>query len=98
MNQHLEHVGHARRALSAEEYKHLMRIVQSGKDLLSKLLTNEEELRALLNGLNGGYVAPQFGGDVIRDGARVLPTGRNIHAMDPWRIPSELAMQRGELI
>lgn len=98
MNQRLEHVGHAKRALSAEEQKHLMRIVQSGKDLLGKLLTNEEELRSLLNGLNGGYVAPQFGGDVIRDGARVLPTGRNIHAMDPWRIPSELAMQRGELI
>jgi hydrogenobyrinic acid a,c-diamide cobaltochelatase (EC 6.6.1.2) len=84
--------------LSQEEQKRLARIIQAGKDLLSKLLTNQAELHSLLNGLNGGYVAPQFGGDVIRDGARVLPTGRNIHAMDPWRVPSELAMQRGQQI
>ncbi|KER09684.1 MAG: hypothetical protein HY22_10090 [[Candidatus Thermochlorobacteriaceae] bacterium GBChlB] len=84
--------------LSPEQFKRLSRIVNAGKELLSKLLTNDAELTSLINGLNGGYVAPQFGGDVIRDGARVLPTGRNIHAMDPWRVPSELAMQRGERI
>lgn len=86
------------RPLSPEEQKQLAHIVEEGRQVLKKLLTNQEELRALLNGLNGGYVAPQFGGDVIRDGARVLPTGRNIHAMDPWRVPSDLAMKRGELI
>ncbi|MCS7012822.1 MAG: cobaltochelatase subunit CobN [Chloroherpetonaceae bacterium] len=86
------------RPLSPEEQKQLAHIVHEGKALLSKLLTNQEELRALINGLNGGYIAPQFGGDVIRDGARVLPTGRNIHAMDPWRVPSDLAMKRGEMI
>lgn len=33
-------------------------------------------------------VLPAPGGDLIRDGAAVLPTGRNIHALDPYRIPS----------
>jgi len=93
-----QHSASHARMLSQEEQKRLARIIQAGKDLLSKLLTNQAELHSLLNGLNGGYVAPQFGGDVIRDGARVLPTGRNIHAMDPWRVPSELAMQRGQQI
>ena len=27
--------------------------------------------------------------------AGVLPTGRNIHALDPFRIPSKVAMARG---
>ena len=38
---------------------------------------------------------PAPGGDVVRDGAGVLPTGRNIHALDPYRIPSAAAMVRG---
>ena len=32
---------------------------------------------------------------LFRDGAGVLPTGRNIHALDPYRIPSVVAMERG---
>ena len=36
------------------------------------------------------------GGDVIRDGASILPTGRNIYALDPYRVPSTLAMIRGK--
>ena len=38
----------------------------------------------------------QQGGDVIRDGASILPTGRNIYALDPYRVPSTLAMIRGK--
>lgn len=38
----------------------------------------------------------QKGGDVIRDGASILPTGRNIYALDPYRVPSTLAMIRGK--
>jgi magnesium chelatase subunit H len=34
----------------------------------------------------------------VRDGVHVLPSGRNIHSIDPWRIPSELAFKRGTLI
>ncbi|CAE7654706.1 bchH, partial [Symbiodinium sp. CCMP2456] len=40
-------------------------------------------------------VPPAPGGDVIRDGASVLPTGRNIHALDPYRVPSATALARG---
>ncbi|MDX2128506.1 MAG: cobaltochelatase subunit CobN [Chloroherpetonaceae bacterium] len=81
--------------LSPEDEAKLLKIVNAGKDLLGKLQTNENEIHSLLNALEGGYTLPQFGGDVIRDGSAVLPTGRNIHAMDPWRIPSDLAMKRG---
>lgn len=32
------------------------------------------------------YVRPAPGGDLLRDGTSVLPTGRNIHALDPYRM------------
>ncbi|MDD1427960.1 cobaltochelatase subunit CobN, partial [Dolichospermum sp. ST_sed9] len=38
------------------------------------------------------------GGDLLRDGAGVLPTGRNIHALDPYRMPSPAAFERGKEI
>jgi len=62
------------------------------------LQRNREELTNLLRGLNGEYIPPAPGGDLLRDGPGVLPTGRNIHALDPYRIPSAGAMARGRTI
>ena len=42
-------------------------------DLLSK---NTEEIDSVVNALDGGYVKPIPGGDLLRDGTSVLPTGR----------------------
>ncbi|DBA83121.1 TPA: Magnesium chelatase [Trebouxia sp. C0005] len=56
---------------------------------------NTEEMRSILRALNGEYIEPQAGGDLLRDGAGVLPTGRNIHALDPYRMPSQAALERG---
>ena len=36
---------------------------------------NTEEMRSILRALNGEYIEPQAGGDMLRDGAGVLPTG-----------------------
>lgn len=38
---------------------------------------NTEELGSLLRALNGEYVLPEAGGDLLRDGAGALPTGIN---------------------
>jgi magnesium chelatase subunit H len=65
------------------------------KDLL---MQSTDELTNLLRGLNGEYIPPAPGGDLLRDGAGVLPTGRNIHALDPYRMPSPAAYQRGREI
>jgi magnesium chelatase subunit H len=62
------------------------------------LQQNSEELQNLLRGLNGEYIPPAPGGDLLRDGAGVLPTGRNIHALDPYRMPSPAAYERGRAI
>lgn len=57
---------------------------------------NTDELSSLLKGLNGQYILPGVGGDLLRDGRGVLPTGRNIHALDPYRLPSPGAWARGQ--
>mmetsp|Transcript_24668 Transcript_24668/g.97881 ORF Transcript_24668/g.97881 Transcript_24668/m.97881 type:complete len:1448 (-) Transcript_24668:96-4439(-) len=54
-----------------------------------------DELANLVRGLEGGFVPSGLGGDVLRDGVDVLPTGRNAHALDPYRMPSESAWRRG---
>jgi magnesium chelatase subunit H len=59
---------------------------------------NREEIGHLLAGLGGQYIPPAPGGDLLRDGPGVLPTGRNIHALDPYRMPSPGALVRGRQI
>ena len=65
------------------------------RDLLSQ---TTDEITNLLRGLNGEYIPPAPGGDLLRDGPGVLPTGRNIHALDPYRMPSPAAYERGKAI
>lgn len=69
------------------------------RDRITQLLNQtSDELTNLLRGLNGEYIPPAPGGDLLRDGAGVLPTGRNIHALDPYRMPSPAAYERGRAI
>ena len=65
---------------------------------LGELLGNmqrECELPALVHALAGGYTAPSPGNDVARNPA-VVPTGRNIHGLDPFRVPNAAAVLAGE--
>ncbi|MGB7415408.1 MAG: cobaltochelatase subunit CobN, partial [Thermosynechococcaceae cyanobacterium] len=67
-------------------------------EIRSLLAQTGDELTNLLRGLNGEYIPPAPGGDLLRDGPGVLPTGRNIHALDPYRMPSPAAYERGREI
>ena len=57
-------------------------------------LENDHELPALMAAMNARFIAPVAGGDVIR-APEILPTGRNIHAFDPFRMPTAFAMRDG---
>ena len=61
---------------------------------LDALLAADHEIPALLHALDGGYLRPAPGGDLLRN-TDVLPTGRNLHGFDPFRIPSAFAVQDG---
>jgi magnesium chelatase subunit H len=57
-------------------------------------LAEDQELPALMRALDGRFVPPAPGGDLLRTPA-VLPTGRNLHGFDPFRIPSAFAVADG---
>jgi len=57
----------------------------------------DNELGALLQALEGEYVLPGPGGDPIRN-PDVLPTGKNIHALDPQAIPTTAAVQSAKIV
>ncbi len=61
---------------------------------IDALLRRDHELPALMRALDGRFIRPAPGGDLVRTPA-VLPTGRNVHGFDPFRIPSAFAVSEG---
>ncbi|MBX9796836.1 magnesium chelatase subunit H [Sphingomonas sp.] len=61
---------------------------------LAAALAHNDELGALVHALDGGFVRPAPGGDLIRT-PDILPTGRNLHGFDPFRIPGSFALAEG---
>jgi magnesium chelatase subunit H len=57
-------------------------------------LAEDTEVTGILRALDGRYIRPAPGGDILRTPA-ILPTGRNLHGFDPFRIPSSFAIQDG---
>jgi magnesium chelatase subunit H len=60
----------------------------------SRWLDQDYEIPALMRALDARFIRPAPGGDVLQNSA-VLPTGRNLHGHDPFRIPSAYAMRDG---
>jgi magnesium chelatase subunit H len=60
----------------------------------AKLLAEDHEIDGILRALDGRFVRPAPGGDLLRT-PQILPTGRNLHGFDPFRIPSAYAIQDG---
>ncbi|MCJ2046922.1 magnesium chelatase subunit H [Methylobacterium sp. J-078] len=59
-----------------------------------RLLSQDHEIQGLLRALDGRFIAPVAGGDLLRN-PDILPTGRNLHGFDPYRIPSAFALADG---
>ena len=81
----------------AARAEHLGTMADRAPETLARvdaLLQEDTELPALMRALSARYIAPVPGGDLIRS-PEVLPTGRNIHAFDPFRMPTAFAMADG---
>jgi magnesium chelatase subunit H len=63
---------------------------------LDALLAVDHEVPAIIHALDAGYIRPAPGGDLLRT-TDVLPTGRNLHGFDPFRIPSAFAVRDGAI-
>ncbi len=64
------------------------------RGLAAEALKRDSELTGLMNALSAHFIAPVPGGDLIRSPG-ILPTGRNIHAFDPFRMPTAFAVADG---
>jgi magnesium chelatase subunit H len=60
-------------------------------------VVKDNELASLQKALRGEYIEPGPGGDPIRN-PNVLPTGKNIHALDPQAIPTSAAVQSAAVV
>lgn len=66
-------------------------------DVCLEQVVKDNELGALKQALRGEFVEPGPGGDPIRN-PLVLPTGKNIHALDPQSIPTQAALKSARLV
>ena len=62
-----------------------------------KQIVADQEVEGLLNALNGKYIIPGPGGDPIRN-PDVLPTGKNMHGLDPQSIPTSAAVDVAKVV
>jgi magnesium chelatase subunit H len=61
---------------------------------LNAALSTNGEIDGIVRALSGQYIRPVTGGDLLRT-PEILPTGRNIHGFDPFRLPSTYAVKDG---
>lgn len=66
------------------------------EEVLERIVA-DNELGALVKALEGDYTLPGPGGDTVRNPI-VLPTGRNIHALDPQSIPTAAAVKSAQIV
>lgn len=60
----------------------------------ARLMQTDHEIEGLIHALDARYIAPAPGGDLLR-APEILPTGRNVHGFDPFRLPSAFALHDG---
>ena len=65
-------------------------------NIREQLETNHEVV-GLMRALRGEYIEPGPGADIIQN-PKILPTGRNTHAVNPYSVPSASAVRRAEPI
>jgi cobaltochelatase CobN len=63
--------------------------------LLPNIQRVDDEIRATLRALDGGFVEPGPSGAPSRGQADILPTGKNFYSVDPRMIPSRAAWEVG---
>ena len=78
-------------AMDADDLSTALMVELQAADVM---LAKDTEVDAMLRALDGRFIRPAPGGDILRTPA-VLPTGRNMHGFDPFRIPSSFAVKDG---
>jgi cobaltochelatase CobN len=67
-------------------------------DSVRRNVLASDEIGALFNGFNGGYIEPGPSGLITRGRPDILPTGRNFYSLDPHKIPSPAGWETGRML
>lgn len=80
-------------ATSISEVERTLRNIDEYRNALKQ--SPGHELQSIVNALNGGYIAPSSGGDPVLN-PDILPTGRNMYAINAEETPSVVAWEKGK--
>lgn len=80
-------------ATAVVEIERALKKIDAYREALS--LSPEKELTSVVNALNGGFIAPTSGGDPVLN-PEILPTGRNMFAINAEETPSAVAWEKGK--
>lgn len=87
----------ARRDLAiSNESELLAGVLAKALRLIPQVRRTTGEMANLLRGFNGEFIEPGASGALARGKVEVLPTGRNLYSIDPWRIPTAAAWVVGK--
>lgn len=83
-----------------QKEKHLFKTLQRYYDALNSVSTfrnnlieaPKQELAAFVNGMNGGYIAPGSGGDMVSN-PYAVPTGKNLYSINAEITPTKAAFE-----
>jgi len=75
--------------------QHVFARLESGATDPLRIASAEAERAALLDALDGRYIAPGPSGSPMRGRTDVFPTGRNLYAIDPRTMPTPTAFEIG---
>lgn len=82
-------------ATAVTEVERALKNVTAYKEALRN--SPNSELASVVNALNGGYIAPTSGGDPVLN-PNILPTGRNMFAVNAEETPSAVAWEKGKTL
>ncbi|MDE5687494.1 MAG: cobaltochelatase subunit CobN [Paramuribaculum sp.] len=88
-------VGQIDYALAVHEVERALGNVEAFRTALMN--SPEAELASVLNALAGGYISPTSGGDPVLN-PDILPTGRNMFAVNAEETPSAVAWEKGKAL
>lgn len=70
-------------------------VLDKASRIIPLVQRTSDELSNLMSGFNGEFIEPGASGALARGKVEVMPTGRNLYSIDPWRIPTAAAWTVG---
>ncbi len=74
----------------------LRTVLEKALRIIPLVQGTSDEMGNLLSGFNGQFIEPGASGALARGKVEVMPTGRNMYSIDPWRIPTSAAWTVGK--